>query len=126
MPHIKGIIVTEGAFNAKCIEQALSKIYPSILANPWKCIAASGSGASKHQTDQIRELKESGLKIIIASDADSAGIKMFEKFVKAEAATHYAFTEDSNLDWNDISRTMSKEEFAKWFLGKVKSCSIST
>ena len=121
MPNIKGVIVTEGAFNSKCISQALNHVYGSIFKNPWKCIAASGSGASKHQIDTIRELKESGLKIVVAPDSDEAGQKMFEKFVKAEATTHFVFTEDSERDWNDIGKTMSKEEFAKWFLGRIKS-----
>jgi hypothetical protein len=120
MPHIKGIIVTEGAFNAKCIDQALMAIYPSILHNPWKCIAASGSGASKHQTDTLRELKESGIKVIVAPDSDEAGTKMFEKYAKEEALTHYAFTEDSKKDWNDKRLEMSKEEFARWFLGRIQ------
>jgi Toprim-like len=120
MPHIKGVIVTEGAFNAKCIDQALAATYPSILANPWKCIAASGSGASKHQTDTLRELKESGIKVIVAPDSDEAGMKMFEKYAKEEAITHYAFTEDSEKDWNDVSRTMEKAEFAKWFIGRIR------
>src|SRR6185369_3602231 len=119
-PITRGIIVTEGAFNAICISQALNAVYGGILRNPWKCVAASGSGASKHQTDTIRDIKESGIKVIVAPDSDEAGMKMFEKFVKAEAATHYAFTEDSTKDWNDISRGMTKEEFAKWFMGRVK------
>jgi Toprim-like len=121
LPNIKGVIVTEGAFNAKCIDQALSNIYGGILKNPWKCIAASGSGASKHQIDTVRSLKESGLKVVIAPDSDDAGMKMFEKFAKENALTHYAFTEDSKLDWNDFSQTMSREEFARWFLGRIKS-----
>jgi len=45
---------------------------------------------------------------------------MLEKLSKAEAITHYALTEDDQLDWNDISQTMNKKEFAKWFIGKVK------
>lgn len=121
MPQTKGVIVTEGALNAKIIEQAISKIYPSILSNPWKCVASSGSGASSHQTDAIRELKESGIKTIIAPDSDKAGIKMYEKYVKAEAVTHYAFTEDSNKDWNDFAKELGKEEFAKWFLERIIS-----
>jgi len=119
-PQIKGIVITEGAFDCVCINQALNHIYGGMLKNPWKCIAASGSGASKHQIDTIRELKESGLRTVIAADSDEAGMKMFEKYVKAEAVTHFAFTEDSSNDWNSISRTMSKDEFARWFLGKVR------
>lgn len=119
MPQVKGVIITEGAFNAKCIEQALNSIYPSVLHNPWKCIASSGSGASAHQTTVIKELKEAGIRTIIAPDSDAAGIKMFEKYAKAEAATHYAFTEDSEKDWNDFAKTMNKQDFAKWFLGRI-------
>ena len=120
LPHIKGVIVTEGAFDSIVIGQALDHVYGGILKNPWKCIATSGSGTSKHKLELIRSLKESGIKTVIASDSDSAGQQMMEKFLKAEAVTHYAFTEDSEKDWNAFRLNMSKEEFARWFLGKVK------
>ena len=119
MPGVKGIILTEGAFNSLCISQALNKVYGGIVNNPWRCIAGSGSGATKHQIATIKELKESGLKIVVASDSDEAGIRCFEKFSKADAITHYAFTEDPDEDWNDVSKRLGKEEFASWFLKRI-------
>lgn len=121
LPQIKGVIITEGAFNAKAIDQAFMKTYGGVLKNPWKCIATSGSGATKHQLDTIRELKENGIKTILAPDSDVAGMAMFDKFTLAESLTHYAFTGDSKVDWNDASKTMSKEEFSQFFLSKVQS-----
>ena len=121
LPNIKGVIVTEGAFNSICIAQALSKVYGGYTKSPWKCMATSGSGASAHQVETIKILKENGTKIVLAPDSDEAGMKMFEKFTKAGAVTHYAFTEKSDQDWNDISSSMDKENFAKWFLGRIKS-----
>lgn len=125
LPHIKGLIVVEGAFNAKAIEQALNKSYGGMMKNPWKCIATSGSGGSRHQIDTVREVKESGIKVVLAPDSDKAGMHMFDKFVEAGAVTHYAFTEDSKQDWNDISKNMSKEEFAKFFIERIKSVKSS-
>lgn len=120
MPNVRGVIITEGAFNCKAIEQSLNKIYGSILNNPWKCIATSGSGASKYQTERMRELKDQGIKIVLAPDSDAAGEHMMEKFAKAEAMTHYAFTQDASKDWNDVYKNMGKDEFAKWFLKQIK------
>lgn len=121
LPSIKGVIVTEGAFNALAIQQALNYIYGGIVNNPWRCIACSGSGASKHHTETIQELKDIGKKIVIAPDSDDAGMKMLEKFAAAGAATHYAITGDDAKDWNDMAKEMGKEEFAKWFLGRIKN-----
>lgn len=120
-PQIKGVIVCEGAFNALSISQALTKAYGGILKNPWKCVATSGSGASKHHTETIKELKDSGLKTVIAGDSDEAGIKMLTKFIEADAATHFAMSDQDGQDWNDVAKTMSKEEFAKWFIGRIKN-----
>lgn len=121
LPQIKAVIITEGALDCKCIEQSLMQTYGGILKNPWKCIATSGSGSSKHQLDTVKELKDSGYKVVLASDSDKAGMEMLGKYLKAEAITHYAFTEDSTKDWNKISQTMSKEEFSQFFLSKVQS-----
>lgn len=117
--QIKGVIITEGAFNALAISQAMNASFGGILNNPWKCVACSGSGASKHHTDTIKELKDNGIKIILASDSDEPGLKMLKKFSDAEAITHYALTGDDEIDWNDIAKTMSKEEFATYFLGTI-------
>src|SRR5688500_7197104 len=118
--NIKGVIVTEGAFNAVAIQQALSSVYPNMLENPWRCVACSGSGASKHHTDTIKELKDGGVKIVLAPDSDKAGMKMLRKFVEADAITHYALTNESDIDWNDALKAMGKRDFAKWFLGGIK------
>lgn len=117
----RGIIVCEGAFNALSISQALTKAYGGMLKNPWKCVATSGSGSSQHHIDTIKELKDQGLKVVIAGDADEAGLKMLKKFIEADAATHYALTDEDGKDWNDIlKRHNNKEEFAKWFIQKIK------
>lgn len=99
---IKGLIVTEGAFNALSLQQALNKKYGGILDNPWKCIAISGSGGSEHHIEVLKELKNSGIKIIMAADTDDAGIKVTQKLMKAEAITHYSLTKETDVDWNDI------------------------
>lgn len=121
LPHIRGVIVTEGAFDCKAIEQSIFKMYGGMLRCPWKCIATSGSGASRYQLDLVKGLKDSGLKVVVAPDSDKAGMGMFDKYLDAEAITHYAFTEDSKLDWNKALMDMGSDEFAAWFLGKVKS-----
>ena len=118
-PHVKGIIVTEGAFNALSIQQALSEAYGSPLKNPFKCVALSGSGVSSHHIEQLEELKESGLKVVCAPDSDEAGHKMLEKFVDRDILTHYALTDEKSKDWNDVAQTMGKKEFARWFMGKI-------
>ena len=120
MPHVKGVIITEGAFNCLAIQQALNTTYGSLLTNPWKVIACSGSGASKYHLDTIKELKDKGLKIILAPDADEAGLKMLKKFSEAGAVTHYAITGDDELDWNDFSKQLSKYDFVEWFFKQVK------
>ena len=120
MANVKGIIVTEGAFNALAIQQSLNLKYGGISKNPWRVIACSGSGATKHQTETIKELKDQGMKIIVAPDSDEAGLKMLKKFHKAEAVSLYAFTGDSDNDWNDMLKELSHEEFAQYFFQRVK------
>lgn len=115
----KGLIITEGAFNAIAINQAMNQAFGGMLSNPWKCVACSGSGASKHHTDTIKELKDSGLKIVLAPDSDEAGMKMLKKFGDADAITHYAITGDDEIDWNDAAKSMSKEEFAAYFIKAI-------
>lgn len=121
MGDVKGIFVTEGAFNALSISQSFNKVYGGTLNSPWRAIACSGSGATKHQTDTMKELKDNGTKIIIAPDSDEAGIHMLKKFKDAGAATHYAITNDSSKDWNDVLKEMSQEEFVKYVLSKVRA-----
>ena len=118
---VKGVFVTEGAFNSLSISQAFNKAYGGITKSPWRAIACSGSGATKHHTDTIKELKDVGMKIIVAPDSDEAGLKMLKKFKDAEAATHYALTGDPEKDWNDFLKELGPVEFAKFVLSKVKA-----
>lgn len=117
---VKGVVVTEGAFNALSVSQAFNLAYGGVSRNPWRAIACSGAGASEHQKEAIGELKKQGLKIVIAPDSDPAGDKMLKKFVEADAATHFAITMDPFKDWNDILKEQGHKEFAKYFLASVK------
>lgn len=120
LTDIKGVIVVEGAFNALAIQQSLISIYGGILKCPWKAIATSGAGLSAHQIDVLKELKDAGIKVVLAPDSDKAGLKMLKKASAAECITHYAFTGDSDADWNDASLALGKTEFAKTFLKGIK------
>ena len=119
-PHVKGVVVTEGAFNALAIQQALNKLYGGLYKNPYKVIAASGSGASEHQLEVVKELKDKGYATIVAPDSDEAGMKMLKKFSHTDSITHYVLTGHDNIDWNDALKSMGHEEFAKWFIGRVQ------
>jgi hypothetical protein len=119
-PNVKAIIVTEGAFNALAIQQSLSVLYPNVLTNPWKCVACSGSGLSKHHLETLCELKNQGFKVILAPDSDQAGIKMLRKAVNAKAITHYNMTMDSEVDWNDLLIGVGSKKFATHFLKSIK------
>ena len=119
--NVKGMVITEGAFNTIAIQQGLNQVYGGIATNPWRVVACSGSGATKHHTETIRELKERGIKTVIASDSDEAGTKMLKKFNEADAVTHYAMTGYPDVDWNEaLLRFGNHEEFAKYFLGLIK------
>lgn len=120
LPQTKAVVVTEGAFNAICLQQAFNHAYGSISTCPWKFIAISGSGVSSHQAETLRELKEQGYKVIAAPDTDEAGIAMYEKLKEANAISHYAFTGDESKDWNDMAKSMDKKSFAKWFMKQVQ------
>jgi hypothetical protein len=117
---VKAVVVTEGAFNALSIQQALNSIYGGIANNPWRVTACSGSGATQHHKEAFKELKDNGIRIVIAPDSDDAGFKMLKKYQDAEVCTHYAITEDPERDWNDMKKGMSDEEFAHYFISKVK------
>lgn len=121
--NVKAIVVTEGAFNAISINQALNLAYGGINNNPWRAIACSGSGASKTHTEALKELKDQGMKIIVAPDSDEAGMKMLKKFKDSDTATHYALT-GCNEDWNEILKRMGHEDFAKYFLSVVKKIDV--
>ena len=116
---IKGIILCEGAFNVLAIQQSLDDMYGGVLKNPWKAVATSGCGTTKHQIEKIKELKEAGVKVVCAFDSDEPGLKGLTKLKKAEAITHYALTADSSVDWNDLLME-SKENFAQVFLKSIK------
>jgi hypothetical protein len=117
---VKGIVVTEGAFNAISINQALNMVYGGIGRNPWRAIACNGAGATKHHQEALKELKEQGMKIVVAPDTDDAGMKMLKKFKDAEACTHYALTGQTE-DWNDMLKILGHEEFAKFLMSSIKS-----
>lgn len=118
--NVKGVIVTEGAFNAMAVMQSLNIVYGGISKNPWRAIACSGSGGSQHQIEALTELKNNGVKIVIAPDTDPAGIKMMHKFIEGGAMTHFAITGDTDKDWNDVLKDMGHKEFAKFFLSKIE------
>lgn len=117
--NVKAIVVCEGAFNALSINQALNLAHGGVAYNPWRAIACSGAGATKYHQEALKELKEKGMKIVVAPDNDDAGMKMLKKFRDAEACTHYALTGQTE-DWNDKAKELGPKEFAKFFLSTVK------
>jgi hypothetical protein len=121
--NVKAVVVCEGAFNAISINQALNLAYGGISNNPWRAIACSGAGATKHHQEALKELKDQGIKIVIAPDTDEAGMKMLKKFKDGGAATHYALTNDTR-DWNDMRRDLQQDEFVKLFLHSVKKIDV--
>jgi hypothetical protein len=119
-PNIKGIIVTEGALDALTIQQAIASVYGGTLKSPYRVVACSGSGGARHHLETLKEMKDSGYKVIVAPDSNEAGMKMLKKFLTAKAATHCVLTEDPDRDWNDMRKSMSAVEFAQWFLQSIK------
>ena len=117
--NVKGVIVTEGSFDCISINQAFNSVYGGISSNPWRAVSCSGAGATKHHLETFKELKDQGLKVVVAGDYDDAGMKMLKKFKDADSATHYALTERTE-DWNQCLKEMGHKEFAKFFLSKVK------
>jgi hypothetical protein len=118
--NVKGVIITEGSFNAIAINQALNEMYKGINNNPWRAVACSGAGATKHHREIFKDLKDKGLKIVVAPDTDEAGMNMLKKFKEADACTHYALT-GSTEDWNDKLKILGHKEFAKFFMSCVKT-----
>lgn len=116
---IKRVVICEGAFNAISINQALNLAYGGIAYNPWRAVACSGSGATKHHQEAFKELKEQGIKMIVAPDTDDAGMKMLKKYKEADVATHYALTGRTE-DWNDCLREMGHKEFARFFISRIR------
>ena len=120
LANVKGIIVTEGAFNAISINQAFTDAYGSIASSPWRAIACSGSSVTEHHQTVLQELVGKGYKVIVAPDSDEAGLKMYHKFLKAKCSTHYAFTGEPK-DWNDKIKELGAREFARFFLSRIKT-----
>lgn len=125
LAQVKGVIVTEGAFNALSIQQALNSVYGGVSRCPWRVIACSGSGATELQREALKELKESGLKVVVAPDTDEAGMKMYTKYVEHGCATHYAFTSDTEKDWNDVLKELGHEEMAKFVIRSIKPIDVN-
>lgn len=118
--NIKGVIVCEGAFNAITIQQVLDKSFGGVLRNPFKVVATSGCGTTKHQLEKLAELKEAGKKIIVAFDSDEPGLKGVRKFIESGVATHHALTADTDKDWNDILKEEGFENTAKIFMASIQ------
>lgn len=121
MKNVKGVILTEGAFDAIAIQEASNKMYGSAFHNPWKVVATSGSNASAHKLETTKDLIKKGYKVVLAPDSDEAGVKMGSKFVDNYACTHLAYTGERGVDWNDmwINHRCDPERFMKYFLGKI-------
>ena len=124
LAQVKGVIVCEGAFNALSIQQALNSVYGGVSRCPWRVIACSGSGATDLQRETLKGLKEQGLKVVIAPDTDEAGMKMYQKFLQSDCATHYAFTGDTASDWNDKLKELGHKEFAKFFIKSITAVDV--
>jgi hypothetical protein len=118
LPNVKGLIVCEGAINALSLQQVLNHVYGGVVRNPWRAIATSGSGLSRHHIEVLQEQILLGKAVVVAPDSDEAGFKMYRKANENGACTHVAFT-DSNMDWNDLLKKIGKTELAKLFMGSV-------
>ena len=120
MANIKGVVVVEGAFDVQALQQAFHMAYGGMIACPWRVVACSGSGATKHQLEQMKDVVKRGYKVIVAPDSDKAGLTMGQKFKDAGACTHIAFTGQTGKDWNDIyMQNNDPKQYIKWFMGKV-------
>lgn len=119
-PTVKYVVVTEGAFNAAALQQALNSKFGAIIKNPYRCIATSGSGASDYQREKLKELIQSGIKVIAAPDSDEAGLKMLDKLMTSGACTHYALVIRDNADWNDMLLELGEDEMVKYFMSRIK------
>lgn len=116
--NVKYIVVAEGAINAASLQQAFNLKYGNLLKNPYRCISTSGASITKYHAEKLRELIDSGLKVISAFDNDEAGIKAFERMAKEGACTHYSFVEEDGRDWNDILKV--GEDPASGLLKRLK------
>ena len=113
--------MTEGAFNALSLQQALNSLYGGMANNPWRCWAFSGSGLGDHKIDLLKEQIAEGRKVIMAPDADAAGLKMLQKARDCECLTHYALPEDTDKDWNRLLVDLGNEGLGQYLLSRVKT-----
>lgn len=121
LAQVKGIIVTEGAFNALSIQQALNKAYGGVSRSPWRVFACSGSGLSTFQAEALKELRDQGYKVIAAPDTDEAGFKMLKKMVEADCISHYVMSDDPSKDWNDLLKESGHDTLAKYIIKSIRS-----
>jgi len=119
-PQVKYLVVTEGAFNAAALQQALNTQYGGILTNPYRCIATSGSGVSQYQRDKLKDVLETGVKVIAAPDSDDAGLKMLEKMQQSASCSHYALVAENGKDWNDLLIKLGDIQLAKYFVSRLR------
>ena len=119
LTDIKAVVVCEGYFNALSLQQAFNGRYGGISRNPFKFIAASGSGVSDHQAETLKDLKDRGFKVIGAFDTDEAGFKGIGKMKDRECLTHYAVTGQINRDWNELLREYGHDGLATFFLSCI-------
>ena len=120
MGNVKGLIVTEGAFNALSIQQSLNEMYGSRQNNPWHTMATSGCGLSDHQVETLAEYKAAGYKVVLAPDSDDAGMKMLRKAIDKNCLTHYSLTDYTDVDWNDVLREYGRTGLAQFFMKGIK------
>lgn len=120
LTDVKAIVITEGAINCLSLMQSMSLVYNNILS-PYKFVSLSGSGASSHHLEKFKELVDSGYKVIVAADNDSAGEKMINKFVEHGALTHFSLPGRGDMDWNDILISGGKKDLLKCFFGGMVS-----
>lgn len=119
LTNVKAVGVCEGYFNALALQQAFNLKYGGVANNPWKFICTSGCNASAHHRETLGELKEQGVKIIAAYDADEAGLEGIAKMVRSGCVSHLATTQDTQLDWNDYLRLHGHVSLASLFLNNI-------
>lgn len=116
LTNIKAVGVCEGYFNALSLQQAFNLKYGGVANNPWKFICTSGCNVSKHHQEALIELKQQGIKVIGAFDADEPGRDGIAKMAKGDCITHISTTQDTDLDWNDMLKRHGHEAIAELFL----------
>lgn len=119
--EVNTVVVTEGAFNAMSLDQSFKTLFKQNgKTNNFKFMATSGCNLSNHQADVLKELKDTGYKVILAYDPDLSGRKGLEKAIRKECITHYSFF-DENKDGNDILKEHGPKELVRAFLKGVRN-----